>query len=107
MTSPDPTRIQQTWQEDTEASLCRAAAQLRELVEGLDLQQLREKLESDPVNYVRVVLALAKLNDSGIKLEEARSKANREQRETHASQGGQGGLSPELLETIERELNLF
>lgn len=95
------------WQADTAAALGLAATQLRELLAGLDLGDFKAKLESDPKEYLHVVQALVKLHESGLKLEKHRVDEARLQLEFDFKTKPGKGLEPDVLEEIERELNLF
>jgi len=55
-----------------EAPLQIAASQLCEFVADLELTALKQKFQSDPLNFVRLLNALSKLSQSGIKCESHR-----------------------------------
>src|SRR5207249_6381370 len=57
-----------------EAALQVAAAQIYEVLMNFDATTLKEKLAGDPVNYTRLIHALAKLSDGGLKYERYRAE---------------------------------
>lgn len=93
-----------------EAGLQIAASQIYELLSDFDVETLKEKLSGDPENFARVVNAMAKLSDSGLKYEryhaEVQAAKERMQRELNAAKS-KGGITPETLERIEHELRLL
>jgi hypothetical protein len=93
-----------------EAGLQVAASQIYELLSDFDVNTLKEKLAGDPENYARIVNAIAKLSDGGLKYERYRAEvaAAKARIEAELKQGSrEGGLTPEARERIERELKLL
>lgn len=93
-----------------EAGLQIAASQIYELLSDFDVETLKEKLEGDPENYSRVVNAMAKLSDSGLKYERYHAEVQAAKQRIEAELGrarNKGGLQPETLERIEAELKLL
>jgi len=93
-----------------EAGLQIAATQIYELLQDFDVKTLKEKLAGDPENYARIVNAIAKLNDVGLKFERYREEVSRRKeniaRELNRAKT-KGGITPETLEQIEAELKLL
>lgn len=93
-----------------EAGLQIAATQIYELLSDFDVTTLKEKLAESPENYSRVVNAMAKLSDSGLKYEryhaEVQAAKARIDKELSAAKS-KGGITPETLEKIEHELKLL
>lgn len=93
-----------------EAATQIAASQIYELLNDFDVASLKEKLEGNPKGFASLVQALSKLADSGLKYQryhaEVQAAKERMQNELEASKGT-GGLKPETIERIERELKLL
>lgn len=93
-----------------EAGLQIAASQIYELLSDFDVGTLKEKLAGDPENYSRVVNAMAKLSDSGLKYERYHAEVQATKQRIEAELGrarNKGGIQPETLERIEAELKLL
>ena len=95
-----------------EAGLQIAATQIYEILTDFDVNTIKEKLQGDPENFARVVNAMAKLSDGGLKYERYRSevaaaRARMESEIAAAKKSASGGISEETLERIERELKLL
>lgn len=86
------------------------ASQAYELLSALDPRRLKEQLQDDLALYVHLLNAVSRLSDSGLEYEKYRAelaeKKIRIEKELAAARAS-GGLSPETVERIERELNLF
>jgi hypothetical protein len=92
-----------------EAGLSLAASQVYELLTHFDTDNLREKMNSDPAAFTRLVNTLARLADEGLKYERYRAeiaerKANIQKRLASTKPGG---ISDETREWIEHELKLM
>ena len=98
------------WHAVTAAALQLAAEQIHELLAGIDLNVMRETLHDHPREYASLLGALVRLHESGLKLEKQRSDQVMQQLEfdlnSKKPEPGQG-LAPDVLEEIEKELNLF
>jgi hypothetical protein len=92
-----------------EAGLQVAASQIYELLTDFDVESLKTALKSDPENYSRLVNAMSKLSDSGLKYQryKAEVKAAREKIERELTAGKEGGLTPEAIGKIQEALNLM
>jgi hypothetical protein len=93
-----------------EAGLQIAASQIYELLSDFDVDTLKEKLQGDPENYSRIVNAMAKLSDSGLKYERYHAEVQAAKSRIEAELGrarSKGGITAETLQTIETELKLL
>ena len=91
-----------------EAVLQIAAGQLSEFLADFDPAVLLEKLQTDPLNFVRLLNTLSKLSESGIKCEAHRIEmAERQVKLDKEKSPKKLGLSDETRRYIEREFHLF
>ena len=92
-----------------EAFLQLAASELCQFLADFNCSALREKIQADPRNFIRLLNVLPKLSESGLKCEIHRAKvAKRLQKLQRKKEGAKpGGLSPENLKEIEEALNLL
>lgn len=93
-----------------EASLQLAASQLYEVVSEFDLDGLKADLRDSPKNYGLVVDALTKLSKGGLEFAKYRDRVAEQKRRIEAELGkakAPGGLTPDTIERIERELKLL
>lgn len=92
-----------------EASLQVAASQIYEVLTDFDIATLKPALAGDPENYSRLVNALSKLSEGGLKYERYRQEvADRKAKiEAELGKAKTGGITPETIERIERELKLL
>jgi hypothetical protein len=91
-----------------EASLQIASSHLGEFLADFDSTILREKLQADPLNFVRLLNALSKLSESGIKCEAHRVEMA--ERQINLEKGNidpaDRSITPETLHKIEQILSL-
>jgi len=92
-----------------EAGLAIAATHIYELLLDFDPATLREKLDSEPANYARIVGALAKLSDGGLKYERYRAEVAEKKAQIEKELAGakEGGLTEEAIAEIEKALKLL
>ena len=91
-----------------ETSLQLAANQLCQFLADFDPATLREKIQADPQNFVRLLAVLPKLSESGLKCESHRvDLAERKAKLEKQKSARPPGLSDETRRYIERELNLM
>jgi methyltransferase-like protein len=93
-----------------QASLHLVATQLKEALTDLNTESIREALRGDPENFTRIVNAIARLSEGGLRFERyhaevARNKAIIE-RELNAAKEG-GGLTPQSIARMQRALNMM
>jgi len=91
-----------------EASLQIASSHLGEFLADFDSTILREKLQADPLNFVRLLNALSKLSESGIKCEAHRVEMAERQvsLEKDKIDPADRCITPETLHQIEQILRL-
>ena len=93
-----------------EAAVQIAASQIYEVLTDLDPKTIQDKLRDNPEQYSRLINALAKLSDQGIKhqryKDEVAARKERIQKELDQAKG-KGGITKETLRRIEQELNLL
>ena len=93
-----------------EASLQLAASQIYDVLSDFPLRELKGFMAENPENYPKLVRALSKLSEGGLKYERYRDEVAERRRKIEAELGkarDKGGLAPETLEAIERELRLL
>jgi hypothetical protein len=94
--------------EAVESSLRKAAAQVYQVLSSLDAGALKAELEEDVTKFTRLVNALARLSEAGLKREWQRARLlEREARQNGAIPGQPGGITPETLKRIQEELELL
>jgi hypothetical protein len=92
-----------------QSGLRKAAGQILSMLGSLNPGALEAQLEEDVTKYTRLVNALAKLSEAQLKREVHKLRLlERQARIAGADGAGQrGGLTPEALETIRKELDLL
>ncbi len=92
-----------------EAGIEIAAAQIYELLADFDPLSLREKLDGDPAQFARIVSALARLSDGGLKYERYRAEVaeRKAEIERDLAKSGPGGLTAEAVAEIEKKVRLL
>ncbi len=93
-----------------EAGLQVAASQIYELLTDFDVETLKASLKGDPENYSRIVNAMSKLSETGLKYDRYKAEVAavkaRIAKEIEAGKG-KGGITAETLQKIESELRLL
>jgi len=93
-----------------EAAVQIASSQIYEVLTDLDPETITKQLQGNPEQYSRLINALAKLSDQGLKyekyLDEVKQRKERIQKELAAAKG-KGGITKETIDRIEHELNLL
>jgi hypothetical protein len=93
-----------------EATMQIAASQLYEVLTDFDLTELKTLLKNRPQNYAAIVNSLAKVAKQSLETEKfkqhVRDTRERIERELGIAKD-KGGIAPETLERIERELRLL
>ena len=91
-----------------EAGLQIAASQIYELLDGMDVESLKLKLGADPENYSRLVNALAKLSDSGLKYQRYHAEVQAAKVKVQGLLSkDKGGITAETRQQIEQTLKLL
>lgn len=100
------------WAADTDRSIELAVKQVWELLEGLDLAALKERLGTEVREYARLVTLLTQLNEARVKYdrlraEEATTRAKARKEKAAKVSGNQAGVRPQTINRIENDLTLF
>lgn len=86
-----------------------AASQLYQLLNDFQPSTLKAKLKTDPAHYARILNALVRLGDGGLKLDRYKAEVARQkdkiQQQLDAAKPG--GLTDEAIAEIEKALNLL
>ncbi len=91
-----------------ESSLNKAAAQVHQVLSSLDASGLKAELEADTTKFTRLVNALARLSEAGLKREWQRARLlERKARQNGGAPDQPGGITPETLKRIQEELELL
>ncbi len=93
-----------------EAAVHIAASQIYDVISTIDPEGIKESVRKNPDQYAKLLGSLARLSDQGLKYDKYRDevKARAERIRTEISVAkGEGGLTKETVERIERELNLM
>lgn len=88
-----------------EAGLQLAASQIFELLDGIDVPSMKEKLADDPENFSKIVSALARISKEALGFEKFKQVVAEQKRKIEgalAAAKNKGGLTPETLATIEQ-----
>jgi hypothetical protein len=89
-----------------EATLQIAASQMYDLLTDFDVSALKELLAEKPGLYPKVVNGIAKLSKEALGYERFRGEVKRQLGDAKKV-AAKGGLTPETIERIERELHLL
>jgi hypothetical protein len=90
-----------------EAAIEIATSQIYEMLTDFDPETLRVRLErGNPVDYMRMLMALARLSDGGLKYERYRAEVEEKKRKMQEMLKGseEGGLSDETIAKLEEIL---
>jgi hypothetical protein len=92
-----------------QASLHLVATQLKEALTDLNTQSIREALQGDPENFTRIVNALARLSEGGLRFERYHAELADKKAELakHIAAGKKNGFTPEVIAKMEHALNMF
>jgi hypothetical protein len=93
-----------------QATIHLVATQLQEALAKLNTQSIRDSLESDPGNFAKLVNAIARFSEGGLRFERyhaevARNKAIIEKELNAAKESG--GLRPQSIAKMQRALNMM
>jgi len=95
--------------ETREAGVELAAQQILEVLANFEPASLGKALKGDVASYTRLVKAVVSLSDSGLKLERYRAEvaARKAAIEHELGEARTAGLSPEVANRIQEQLNLL
>jgi len=93
-----------------QATIHLVATQLQEALAKLNTQSIHDSLENDPGNFAKLVNAIARLSEGGLRFERyhaevARNKAIIEEELNAAKRTG--GLTPQSIAKMQRALNMM
>jgi len=85
------------------------ATQLQEALAKLNTQSIRDSLEDDPGNFAKLVNAIARLSEGGLRFERYHAEVEERKARIRAQleDAQRGGLTKEHLTSIEKDLNLL
>jgi hypothetical protein len=92
-----------------EAGMQIATTQIYDLLSNFNPKSLTEQVTGNPANYSRLVMALAKLSDGGLKYERYRERveAKKEEMKKELERVKEGGMTNESIAKLEEMLNLM
>jgi hypothetical protein len=92
-----------------QASLHLVATQLKEALTDLNTESIREALQADPDNFAKIVNALARLSEGGLRFERYHAELAEKKRELakHIEAGKKNGFTPKVVAKMEHALNMF
>jgi len=88
-----------------EAGLQLAASQIFELLDGIDVDEMKTQLANDPENFSKIVSALARISKEALGFEKFKQLVAEQKRKIEGALAlakNKGGLTPETLQTIEQ-----
>jgi hypothetical protein len=85
------------------------ATQLQEALAKLNTQSIHDSLESDPGNFAKLVNAIARLSEGGLRFERYHAELADKKAELakHIAAGKKNGFTPEVIAKMEHTLNMF
>ena len=85
------------------------ATQLQEALAKLNTKSIRESLEDDPRNFAKLVNAIARLSEGGLRFERYHAEVAEKKAELakHIAAGKKNGFTPEVIAKMEHALNMF
>lgn len=92
-----------------EAALDAVAAQVYELLNGLDVANLKPRLQDDPASYTSLVNTLARLSLAALSYQKYRAEVAERKAKLEQALAAvkQGGLTPEAVEHFQQQLRLL
>jgi hypothetical protein len=92
-----------------QASLHLVATQLKEALTDLNTESIREALQGDPENFTRIVNALARLSEGGLRFERYHAELADKKAELakYIAAGKKNGFTPDVIAKMEHALNMF
>jgi hypothetical protein len=92
-----------------QASLHLVANQLKQALTDLNTESIREALQGDPENFARIVNAIARLSEGGLRFERYHAELAEKKAELakHIDAGKKNGFTPDVIAKMEHALNMF
>jgi hypothetical protein len=85
------------------------ATQLQEALTRLDTKSIRDALEGDPGSFAKLVNAIARLSEGGLRFERYHAELEDKKAELakHIAAGKKNGFTPEVIAKMEHTLHMF
>jgi hypothetical protein len=92
-----------------QASLHLVATQLQEAFTKLDTKSIRKALKGDPGNFAKLVNAIARLSEGGLRFERYHAELadKKDELAKHIAAGKKNGFTPDVIAKMEHALNMF
>jgi hypothetical protein len=92
-----------------QATIHLVATQLQEALARLDTKSIHDALEGDPGNFAKLVNAIARLSEGGLRFERyhAEVKEKKDELAKHIAAGKKNGFTPDVIAKMEHALNMF
>jgi hypothetical protein len=92
-----------------QATIHLVATQLQEALAKLNTKSIRDCLEDDPGNFAKLVNAIARLSEGGLRFERYHAEVADKKAELakHIAAGKKNGFTPEVIARMEQALNMF
>lgn len=85
------------------------ATQLQEALTKLNTKSIRESLEDDPRNFAKLVNAIARLSEGGLRFERYHAEVAEKKAELskHINAGKKNGFTPDVIAKMEHALSMM
>jgi len=85
------------------------ATQLQDALAKLNTKSIRESLEEDPGNFAKLVNAIARLSEGGLRFERYHTELADKKAELakHIAAGKKNGFTPDVIAKMEHTLHMF
>jgi len=92
-----------------QASLHLVAKQLKEALTDFNTESIRKALEGDPENFAKLVNAIARLSEGGLRFERYHAELADKKAELikHIEAGKKNGFTPDVIAKMEHALHMF
>jgi hypothetical protein len=92
-----------------QATIHLVATQLQEALARLNTKSIRESLEDDPENFAKLVNAIARLSEGGLRFERYHAELAEKKAELakYIETGKKNGFTPKVVAKMEHALNMF
>jgi hypothetical protein len=92
-----------------QATIHLVATQLQEALAKLNTRSIHDSLENDPGNFAKLVNAIARLSEGGLRFERYHAEVEEKKNELakHIAAGKKNGFTPEVIAKMEHALHMF
>lgn len=92
-----------------QASIHLVATQLKDALTQFSTKSILEALESAPENYPKLINAIARLSEGGLRFERYHAELadKKDELAKHIAAGKKNGFTPEVIAKMEHALNMF